>query len=160
MLPGYWNCLQNSTTQCISLTLHFWVQIWKLAWWFVIPWIWRKKEHTRLRRWFAYQICINYANEAKNVKLSMLRITISNYQQIQTPVCPPPPPKKFLFQNIWFLDVTNGYQHIFLRDDGNELGKGALYRIDFKSLHYCSLFDQSRQITLNITMVKVCWLLS
>ena len=64
----------------------------------------------------------------------MLRISISNYQQIQTPVCPPPP-KKFLFQNIWFLDVTNGYQHIFLRDDGNELGKGALYRIDFKSLH-------------------------
>ena len=65
----------------------------------------------------------------------MLRITISNYQQIQTPVCHPPPSKKFLFQNIWFLDVTNGYQHIFLRDDGNELGEGSLYRIDFKSLH-------------------------
>ena len=67
----------------------------------------------------------------------MLRITISNYQQIQTPVChpPPPPPNKILFQNIWFLDVNNGYQHIFLRDDGNELGKGSLYRIDSKSLH-------------------------
>ena len=57
--------------------------------------------------------------------------TISKYKRLFVP----PPPKKILFQNIWFLDVTNGYQHIFLRDDGNELGKGALYRIDFKSLH-------------------------